>query len=445
MRQVLLFLLAVPGFSRTPTAPVHATLVSSEPAANSRLAASPARVRLVYSEPVEGKLARVTLIAGAGAPLVLRAGADPRDVHAVIAPVSDALAPGSYRVEWRVVSADGHPVDGTFVFDVGDTTLGSQPVPASPAAPEPEPEVEADVWGPSVAGAPVIPAVARGLALGALMAAAGLLLFIATAEPNAPQVADRRIRTLTMALVTAAPVLLVTHLLAWLVNTSPDHTLDAAWATSALGTTVGKIELWRAGLALLALWAWWLARRPRLALAFAASALAVSGASGHSAAIVPLWAIPSKAIHLLASAVWLGGLLWLVVRPAADDPHRFATDADRVSSRALAAVIAVAFTGVVQTRLFLTAWSDVVTSPYGWFVIAKTTGLLVLVAFGAYHRKLMPRMAAGSASDGVAMRGSVRREIVVMALVILLGGLLAYVPPPGEGDEASMSTQPSTS
>jgi hypothetical protein len=54
-------------------------------------------------------------------------------------------------------------------------------------------------------------------------------------------------------------------------------------------------------------------------------------------------------------------------------------------------------------------------------------------------------MAAGSASDSVAMRGSVRREIVVMALVILLGGLLAYVPPPGEGDEASMSTQPSTS
>jgi copper transport protein len=444
MRLVLLFLLAVPGLSRTPSAPVHATLISSEPAANSRLAASPARVRLVYSEPIEGKLARVTLVPGVGTPIVLRAGADSRDVHAVIARVSDALTPGSYRVEWRVVSADGHPVDGTFVFAVGDTTLGSQSLPASPAAPEPEPE--ADVWGPSVAGAPVIPAVARGLALGALMAAAGLLLCIAFAEPNAPQIADGRIRTLTTALAIAAPVLLVTHLVAWLVNTSPDHTLDPAWATSALGTTVGKIELWRAGLALLALWAWWLARRPRLALAFAASALAVSGASGHSAAIVPLWAIPSKAIHLLGSAVWLGGLLWLVVRPTADDPLRFATDASRVSSRALAAVIAVAFTGVVQTRLFLTAWSDVVTSPYGWFVIAKTTGFLVLVAFGAYHRqRLMPRMAAGSANDGVVMRGSVRREIVVMALVILLGGLLAYVPPPGEGDEASMSTQPSTS
>ena len=41
----------------------------------------------------------------------LCAGADPRDVHAVIAPV-DSLGPASYKVEWRVVSADGHPVDG---------------------------------------------------------------------------------------------------------------------------------------------------------------------------------------------------------------------------------------------------------------------------------------------------------------------------------------------
>jgi copper transport protein len=444
MRLAILFLLALPSFPAAPAAAVHATLVSSEPAANSRLATSPVRLRLVYSEPIEGRLARVTLVPGAGRPVVLRAAADPRDVHAVIAPV-DTLVPGSYRVEWRVVSADGHPVDGTFVFAIGDTTLGAQATP-TPVVPEPEPEPDADVWGPTVAGAPLIPAVVRGLALGALMAAAGLLLFMATAEPNAAQVADRRIRKWITTLAVAAPVLLATHTVTWLVNTSPDHTLDAAWAASALGTTVGEIELWRTGLAALALWAWWLARRPRVALAFAASALAVSGASGHSAAIVPLWAVPSKAIHLLASAIWLGGLLWLVVRPAADDASCFATDANRVSSRAMAAVIAVAVTGVVQTWLFLTAVSDVVTSPYGWFVIAKTTGLLVLMGFGAYHRqRLMPRIAAGSAGDSMTLRRSVGREIAIMAVVILLGGVLSYVAPPGEEHDASMSTHPSTS
>ena len=446
MHLAFLVFFALRGLTPAPPVVVHATLISSEPAADSRLAASPTRVRLVFSEPIEGNLARVTLVPGTGSPMVLRATGDPRDVHAVIAPV-DSLATGQYRVQWRVVSADGHAVDGTYVFAIGDTTLGTPPAPAAEPDQVSEPvEPEPDVWGPSVAGAPLIPALVRGVALGTLMAAAGLLLFLTTAEPDATQIGDRRVRTLVTSVVVAAPLLLAGHGIAWLINTSPEHTLDAAWAAAALSTIVGKIELWRTGLALLALWAWSLARRPGLALLFAAAALAVSGASGHSAAMRPVIAIPAKAIHLLASAVWLGGLLWLVVRPAGDSLPLFATDANRVSSRALIAVVAVAITGAIQTLLFLPSIADVVTSPYGWFALAKTAGLLTLVAFGAYNRqRLMPRMAVDAGAGSAALRSSVTREIFVMALVIILGGLLAYVPPPGEGDEGSMSTHQSTS
>jgi copper transport protein len=447
MRLVAPLLFAVSAALAPLPSATHATLVSSEPAANSQLASSPPRIRLVYSEPVEGKLAKVTLVPATGAPIALRAGADPRDVHAVIAPV-DSLGPGRYKVEWRVVSADGHPVDGAFTFSVGDTTLGSQPAPPAPPEPaEPPAPEQPEVWGPALFGAPIIPAVLRGTGLGALMAAAGLLLFMAGAKPNAPQPADPRVRRVTTIFLLAAVVLLVAHLVAWLINTSPDLRFDTDWAASALGTAVGQIELGRVGLTVLALWAWWLARRTRLALAFAVGALLVSGAVGHSAAIAPVWAVPSKAIHLLASAVWVGGLFWLVVRPAGDDVTLFAADADRVSSRALAAVIAVAFTGVVQTRLFLASWSGLVTSAYGLLVLAKTAGLLTLVAFGAYHRqRLIPRLAAAArtATDVGALRASVAREVIVIAVVILLGGLLAYVPPPAEG-EGSMSSQESPS
>jgi len=456
MRLAFLLLLASTMPTSVPPAAVHATLVSSEPAANSHLTTSPSRIRLVYSEPVEGSLARVTVVPRSGQPIQLRAGADPRNVNAVIA-VVDSLTEGAYRVSWRVVSADGHPVDGTFTFAIGDTTLGAAPGPAHDSAvvaepgpgrePEQEPTVEDDAWGPSIAGAPVIPALFRGAALGSLMALAGLLFFRARAEPNAAQVGDPRVRGVINAAAVAAPLLLATHVLTWLLNTSPEHTFDMAWSSAAMGTTVGQVELWRTGLALLALWAWWVARRAGLALLFAAGALAVSGATGHSAAIQPLLSIPAKAIHLLASGVWVGGLLWLVVRPADDRVTLFAADTNRVSGAALLAVVAVALTGVMQTLTFLPSVGDVVTSPYGWFALAKTAGLLVLVGFGAYHRqRVMPRLAAaGDANDGVAMRASVRRELVVMALVVLLGGLLAYVPPPGEGDDMSTSAQDSTS
>src|SRR5947209_6971066 len=90
----------------------HAMLVSSEPAANAQLASPPVRVRLVFDEEIEPTLARAEVLGADGSRTALTIGGDPHDVHAIIAPVS-GLAAGAYRIVWRVVSADGHPVDGT--------------------------------------------------------------------------------------------------------------------------------------------------------------------------------------------------------------------------------------------------------------------------------------------------------------------------------------------
>ena len=452
MRLGILVLIAATTVAFASRPAVHASLVSSEPAAKSHVAAAPARIRLVFSEPIEGKLSRITLARSGGAPFVVPAAGDPRDVHAVIAP-SDSLTPGAYRLEWRIVSADGHPVDGNFVFAIGDTTLGRQSVASPAAAPTdtqpmvmpPAEEPDAD-FGPAIAGAPVIPGLLRGLGLGALMATGGMLLYLMLAPAGAAQRGCPRLGRIMLWLGISSAVLIVGHLVAWLVHTSPDQTLTADWARSALGTTVGQIELWRTGLTVLALWALGLARRYGLALALVIAALAVSGAIGHPAAMQPYVAIPAKAIHLLASGVWLGGLLWLVIRPTKDSTDLFRSDTERVSTFALIAVIAVALTGVLQTWLFLPNIADVLTSPYGWFVLGKTAGLLALAGFGAYHRKrLIPQLAAAAAGGEVTMRAWVAREIWVMLVVILLGGMLAYVPPPGEGDEASMSSHGSTS
>jgi copper transport protein len=452
MRLGLLVLVAASTVAFTSRPVLHASLVSSEPAAKSHPATAPGRIRLVFSEPIEGKLSRITLARSGGAAFAVPAAGDPRDVHAVIAP-SDSLTPGAYRLEWRIVSADGHPVDGSFTFSIGDTTLGTQAPPSPTAAPvdtqptvEPQAEIEDVGFGPMIAGAPAIPGLLRGLGLGALMATGGMLFFLTIASAGAEQRGCPRLRRITLWLGVSSAVLIIGHLAAWLVHTSPDQTLTADWASAALGTTVGQIEMWRTGLAVLALWALGLARRYRLALALVIASLAVSGAIGHPAAMQPFVAIPAKAIHLLASGVWLGGLLWLVIRPTKDSPELFRTDTERVSTLALVAVIAVAFTGVLQTWLFLPKISDVFTSPYGWFVLGKTAGLFALAGFGAYHRKrLIPQLTAVAQGGEVTMRTWVAREIWVMVVVILLGGMLAYVPPPGEGDEASMSSHGSTS
>jgi putative copper resistance protein D len=140
-------------------------------------------------------------------------------------------------------------------------------------------------------------------------------------------------------------------------------------------------------------------------------------------------AIPLKAMHLVAIAIWTGGLLWLVIREPTDRA-RFAGEAQQVSKLALVAVFLVVGSGVIQTLILLRVrdlWST-----YGAIVGAKLLGLALLVAFGAYHRYVVvPRLGTTTAGDTpLTFRKSVRREIAVMSLVILLGGLLSYISPP---------------
>ena len=440
---LVLFLFAV--------AYAHAMLISSDPPAGGTVTTAPTRIRLVFSEPLEAALSEIGVVDVQGTTRKLAVASDPRDVHALVAPV-DALPDGAYRVVWRTVSADGHPVEGSFIFHVRVSAAAAR-AESDAAHPEPlppdVPAEEALAWGPSLAGAPLIPAILRGAALGALMAAGGLLAFIGwpggavgrwAGGGTGARVDRERATRLAIVLAGAATLLLVAHLLAWLREATPGHSLDTDWTLRALGTGPGAMELWRIGLTLVALWAAALARRPRVAAVFALGALAVSGAIGHPAAIVPLASIPAKALHLIASALWLGGLLWLAVAGTSDHAS-FHREAQRVSSVALIAVIVVALSGAAQSFLFLPSVGALVTTAYGWLVVAKVAGMVILIAFGAHHRyRVLPALGGVNApasskylvagADGAkVLRRSVWREIGVMAIVIALGGLLAYVSP----------------
>jgi len=387
----------------------------------------------VFSEEVEASLGRIRLVAPDGNVTTLKSAGDPHDVSALIAPVASPLGPGVYRVEWRIVSEDGHPIDGTYRFTVatsGDTVRA--PVIATPSAPRvaPEPETapaptDSAAMGTMVAEFPVVTATLSALAIGTLTAFAGLLGFLITRRAPAPQPrAVRLVRRLGLATAIIFPL----HLVAWALALAPDHSLGGDAIGALLASGPGKVELGRTVLALLAAWALLLVRREGLALSIAILAILAGSATGHSAAIHPEWGIPSRALHLFAVAAWLGGLLWLVVLDRADAPAAIA-EAQRVSSLALAAVIVVTFTGVVQTRLFLPVWGDLVRSSYGLIVLAKVAGVGVLVLFGAYHRfRVLPRLADAAVAEGFPV--SLRREIAMISLLVLLGGLLAHLSPP---------------
>ena len=83
----------------------HAAYVGSEPAPGQRLERSPARVVLVFTEPLNERLAGATLrpVAG-GSPI--RASVAVQDGKRLVLTPSGELATGAYRVDWHTVSTE---------------------------------------------------------------------------------------------------------------------------------------------------------------------------------------------------------------------------------------------------------------------------------------------------------------------------------------------------
>lgn len=103
-----------------PAAYAHAELEATNPTNGQHLAAAPSEVTMTFSE-------RVTLIRN-GIQVLDRSGqrrnkAEPKvDKDTVRIPLDKGIADGVYTVNWRVVSADSHPVNGAFVFSIGSAS-----------------------------------------------------------------------------------------------------------------------------------------------------------------------------------------------------------------------------------------------------------------------------------------------------------------------------------
>jgi methionine-rich copper-binding protein CopC len=96
-------------------ASAHSLLISSVPSADAVVAVAPA-VALRFNNRIEKKLSQIRLVPARGDARVLALRPDGA-VDTLEAPLPP-LGAGRYRVEWRVLSTDGHVVSGAFAFSV---------------------------------------------------------------------------------------------------------------------------------------------------------------------------------------------------------------------------------------------------------------------------------------------------------------------------------------
>ena len=173
-------------------------------------------------------------------------------------------------------------------------------------------------------------------------------------------------------------------------------------------------------------------RAPRwLALLFAVVALAGFSIEGHTRATGRRWAmVGSDIVHLGAGAVWLGGIVALVVAFRSSlDTGTLAGIVRRFSDSALLAVGVVAVTGVLMAWIILPTAGELTSTGYGLALLLKVALVLVVVAIGAYNRyRLVPAVdsrqqeAAGESRRAEHARrwlGTlVLAELVVLVLAV---------------------------
>ncbi|GAA3184062.1 copper resistance protein CopC [Blastococcus jejuensis] len=469
---LLLALLAgllLAGVGLAGPAAAHATLVSTDPGEGARLETAPDAVTLEFSEGVS---------LGAGYARVVTADGDRVDTGAadvddgvLTIPLRSDLPDAGYLVSYRVVSADSHPISGTFSFVVGDGELVASGASAG----------EGDV--DPVVGA-LLPA-ARWLGFGGLALAVGIPVLALACWPGGW--ASRRLRRLATAGTVAVGVSSAVGLLLqgpYAAGSGLSAIFDPALLSATASSGVGwagfvrlllVAELWA-----LLLPAWRRGSGPSRGALVLAGALAL-GLVGSTAAVGhpvagpwPVLAVLVTAVHVGAMVVWLGGLAGLLsgaLRPEtpADDVAAVLT---RFSRLAFTSVVALVVSGIVQTVREVASPTALLTTAYGRLLMIKIAFVLVaLTAAGVSRVWVQQRLgvrrsrpagrssltahafaatADGPGDDGPAdeaadarrrqqaegvtehlpsLRRSVSAELLVAVVVLALSAILVATPP----------------
>ena len=404
-------------------AQAHATLIGTDPEEGAVLEVAPETITFTFDEGVSLPPDGVTVYDAKGKEVTSEATASGTEMQVALAEAS-SLGDGTYVVAWRAVSADGHPISGSLTFAVGAPSLSVAPPPSTE---------------PSRATA-VIHGVLQFLQYAALLLVVGLVWFrgVIVGEHRVPDRAIarvQRVQILAGMVAVVALVALAPASGALQSESGPGAILTFdAWSPASVGkewlsALVGIVGI-AAALAL--------RERPRLAAAAALVAICSPALVGHSRAVVPAWLVTATdVIHLVAGALWLGGLVGLALTlPLITRRGTVAAEiVTRFSTLAAASLAALAVSGVLMGWRILGSWDNLLNSTYGTLLMTKIALVVAVAVMAAGNRLLvLPRVRQAAGHDDTVEAGSMLRRAVLMeagVLVVVLGvtGFLVDQPP----------------
>ena len=160
----------------------------------------------------------------------------------------------------------------------------------------------------------------------------------------------------------------------------------------------------------------------------AAASLWVDVAASHAGAQAPVVAnLIIQWAHIVASGVWIGGLLVLLIAVRGQPSEVKGRAVRRFSTTAGVAIVIVALTGTFRAVIEIGSVGQLFGTAFGILVLVKVALFVVLACLGAINRfGNVPR--APAVLRGLRRVGST--EVVIGAAVVLVAAALVNVAPP---------------
>lgn len=410
VRNLVLLLLAVTGmlFAGAGTASAHAALTGSDPSSGVVVAKAPTQISLTFSEKVSTNDNSLRVLNPKGKRVDVGKPSNISGTTYAIQ-VRSGLPDGTYTVAWQVVSADSHPVAGAFTFSVGAPSKTTVSVS------------DQDVGGGLVGGL---------YGFGRYMSYAGFIVMVGGAafilacwQRGAGVRALQRLVVSGWVSLTAATLWLLLLRGSYSTTGKVGDIFDLNLLGQVLQTKTGAALVSR--LLLLAAAALFIAvlfgaydkreeeekRDLTFGLAIGggvvAAGLAASWALAEHAStgLQPGIAMPVDVVHLLAVAIWLGGLSALLVAlyRAPSDNLVGRTAVQNFSRIAFGSVLALVATGIYQSWRQLGSWSAFTDTGYGQLLLVKIGLVALLVGIASISRRWTARLAETTATAGTVV------------------------------------------
>ncbi|MGE7767601.1 copper resistance protein CopC [Peribacillus sp. NPDC096540] len=372
------------------TASGHASVISSNPSPNEAMDTLPEKISIQFSEDIQPAFHSLEVFSQDGSKIQIQDSKISEKSEKILeARWKGSIDEGIYYIKWRVVSSDGHPIEGTIPFQFGDSAAVSD-----------QESSEMNAGFPNS-----INVFLQSFQYISFAALTGILFFqLSLMKDSRLFEASRRARLylwlsyagLAFSIFFSLPLKVTIDAgVGWTDAFNVSYIKEVLNATNFGTIWIVEILI----LLLLFLVIYFMLENslnkslPFLSFIIIASLMVCKASTGHTAAVPnQVLAVLMDFLHLLSMALWLGGLMALLVilpgladRQIEDKKTFYWSIIQRFSRWAFLFVIILIVSGIYSSLQHVPTIHSLLNTTYGQLLLWKISLMFIMIILGAFH------------------------------------------------------------